>query len=59
MVCIPNIGPDWMIEEDIKFKAYLASHGYDVGQIGEPEYRDENKIEADKYHQTLVTEKPV
>ena len=31
---LPHIGQDTIDEEDAKFKAYLASNGYDVSQMG-------------------------
>lgn len=40
-VFVPNIKPDYMVNEDILFREYLAEHGYDVSQIGEPGARDE------------------
>ncbi|TXT04296.1 hypothetical protein VHUM_04183 [Vanrija humicola] len=37
---VHNIKPDHMIEEDAAFREYLAAHGFDVSQIGEPGHRD-------------------
>lgn len=31
---LPHIGQDTIDEEDRKFRAYLAEHGYDVSQMG-------------------------
>lgn len=31
---LPNIGQDTIDEEDQKFRAYLAEHGYDISQMG-------------------------
>lgn len=39
-VFIPNITPDYMAREDIEFREYLAAHGYDVSQMGEPDFVD-------------------
>jgi MFS family permease len=32
--CLPHIGQDTITEEDIKFRAYLESNGWDVSQLG-------------------------
>jgi hypothetical protein len=42
---IPNIKPDAMIHEDILFREYLAEHGFDVSQIGEPGFVDADGVE--------------
>ena len=34
LVCLPNIGQDTITKEDIKFRAYLTSQGWDVNQMG-------------------------
>lgn len=31
---LPHIGQDTIDEEDRKFRAYLAEHGYDISQMG-------------------------
>ncbi|CZT45853.1 related to GIT1-Glycerophosphoinositol transporter also able to mediate low-affinity phosphate transport [Rhynchosporium secalis] len=31
---IPNIGQDTIAQEDVKFREYLTSHGWDVNQLG-------------------------
>jgi hypothetical protein len=48
-VTIPNIGPDWMNQEDIEWRAYLESHGYDTSAIGSEEViEEEGNIEGKK-----------
>lgn len=47
LIFVPNIKPDYMINEDALFREYLAKHGYDVSQMGEPEARDVD-FEAEK-----------
>lgn len=32
--CLPDVGPDYLAEEDASFKEYLAGHGYDISQFG-------------------------
>jgi len=32
--CLPNIGQDTITKEDIKFREYLVSQGWDVNQLG-------------------------
>lgn len=32
--CLPHIGQDTITEEDLKFRAYLESHGFDTRQLG-------------------------
>jgi MFS family permease len=34
LFCLPHIGQDTITEEDIKFRAYLESKGWDVNQLG-------------------------
>ncbi len=34
LVCLPNIGQDTITQEDLKFRAYLTSQGWDVNQLG-------------------------
>jgi len=31
---LPHIGQDTIVEEDLKFRAYLESHGWDTAQLG-------------------------
>lgn len=31
---IPDVGPDYLAEQDAKFKDYLAENGYDISQLG-------------------------
>jgi len=37
--CLPHIGQDTITEEDVKFRAYLESNGYDTGTMGTKEYK--------------------
>jgi hypothetical protein len=32
--CLPNIGQDTIDEEDVKFREFLISHGYDTSKMG-------------------------
>jgi hypothetical protein len=32
--CLPNVGQDTIDEEDVKFREYLTSHGYDTSKMG-------------------------
>ncbi|KAL6856793.1 MFS general substrate transporter [Trichoderma novae-zelandiae] len=32
--CLPNVGQDTIAEEDLKFRQYLESHGWDTNQLG-------------------------
>ena len=32
--CLPNVGQDTIDEEDVKFREYLALHGYDTSKMG-------------------------
>lgn len=34
LFCLPHIGQDTITEEDLKFRAYLESHGFDTTQLG-------------------------
>ncbi|KAL5350713.1 hypothetical protein V498_01320 [Pseudogymnoascus sp. VKM F-4517 (FW-2822)] len=34
LFCLPHIGQDTITEEDVKFRAYLESHGFDTRQLG-------------------------
>ena len=36
---LPHIGQDTITEEDIKFRAYLESKGWDTRQMGSKEYQ--------------------
>lgn len=36
---LPHIGQDTITEEDVKFKEYLESNGWDTRQMGTEEYR--------------------
>jgi hypothetical protein len=33
-LCLPNVGQDTITTEDIKFRAYLESRGWDTNQLG-------------------------
>ncbi|TXT09303.1 uncharacterized protein COLE_03237 [Cutaneotrichosporon oleaginosum] len=49
-LCLPNIKPDAMADEDVLFREYLAAHGFDVSRMGEPgqgEKRGELEGEAE------------
>lgn len=37
---LPHIGQDTITEEDIKFRAYLESQGFDTSTMGSKEYRE-------------------
>jgi hypothetical protein len=49
---LPEVGQDTIDYEDVRFRAYLVSHGYDVTQMG---------LEASSSTETIVTEdgKPI
>lgn len=32
--CLPDVGPEYLAEQDAKFKEYLAENGYDISQLG-------------------------
>jgi hypothetical protein len=32
--CLPNVGQDTIDEEDVKFREFLISHGYDTTKMG-------------------------
>lgn len=34
LFCLPHIGQDTIAQEDIRFREYLESHGWDVNQLG-------------------------
>jgi len=38
IITVPNIGADWMIEEEAKFRQYLLDHGYDISQMGDEDF---------------------
>jgi hypothetical protein len=40
---------DTIEEEDIKFRAYLAEHGYDTSTLGSKEYQVEHVGERREY----------
>ncbi|KAJ6259509.1 hypothetical protein Dda_5146 [Drechslerella dactyloides] len=37
--CVPHIGQDTIMEEDVAFRQYLSNNGFDVSQIGVKELR--------------------
>ena len=37
--CLPHIGQDTITDEDVRFRAYLESHGYDTSRMGTKEYQ--------------------
>ncbi|MCJ1477799.1 hypothetical protein MMC13_006472 [Lambiella insularis] len=36
---LPHIGQDTITDEDVRFRAYLESHGYDTSRMGTKEYQ--------------------
>lgn len=34
LFCLPHIGQDTIDHEDLRFRAYLAEHGYDTSMMG-------------------------
>lgn len=53
-IFVPNIKPDYMINEDIAFREYLAANGYDISQIGEPEAREKGEIRHEEQAGTYL-----
>lgn len=43
---LPHIGQDTIAEEDIKFRAYLESKGFDTSTMGSKEYREAASISS-------------
>ncbi|BEI82666.1 hypothetical protein CcaverHIS002_0305340 [Cutaneotrichosporon cavernicola] len=55
MVAIPNIGPDWMNNEDIEWRAFLERNGYDTSHMGTEEHLEEEaQIEAGRKKSEMV-----
>ena len=52
---LPNIGQDTITSEDLKFRAYLESHGWDTRQMGTKEYQNRSLSSVD----ATMGEKPV
>ena len=44
---LPHIGQDTITEEDLKFRAYLESHGWDTRQLGSKEYQMRSSSSVD------------
>ncbi|KAF1988423.1 MFS general substrate transporter [Aulographum hederae CBS 113979] len=39
VTCLPNVGQDTIVDEDVRFRAYLEAQGYDVSSLGTKEYK--------------------
>lgn len=48
--CLPYIGQDTIDKEDIEFRAYLTSHGYDTSKMGLGNPNDSD-VEVDAVYQ--------
>ena len=48
LFCLPHIGQDTIDEEDVKFKEYLRSNGYDVSAMGTHSESTENIVKEDR-----------
>lgn len=51
---LPQIGQDTITSEDIKFRAYLESHGWDTRQMGSKEYQMNSSSSVD----TTIAQEP-
>jgi len=47
LFCLPHIGQDTITSEDIKFRAYLESKGWDTRQMGIKEYQTNSTSQID------------
>lgn len=55
--CLPHIGQDTITFEDIRFREYLDSHGWDVRQLGLLKGEEVQETEIVKSEKIPVTEK--
>ncbi|MCJ1404096.1 hypothetical protein MMC11_007321 [Xylographa trunciseda] len=44
---LPHIGQDTITDEDVRFRAYLESHGYDTSAMGTKEYQMQSSSTVD------------
>lgn len=44
---LPDIGQDTIVEEDIKFRAYLEENGFDTSTMGSKEFQEANAVDEE------------
>ena len=54
---LPHIGQNTIDEEDIKFKEYLRSQGYDVSRMGLATDSTENMVESGSGDEKVMQDK--